>query len=389
MTRRMADLITKLPPNCQVKNRGKYSDVYFMVHPSVRPDGWPATIKLGRTDKATPDSIIREAKAVYRRYVEFRTGVERERSDSLAGVIKAYRQSRAYTKLSPRTRRDYDLILSKIEAWSKRTGDAPISELTVPSIIRWLETFGNAYTMQRRAQCVLSVLYQCAYNKGYVSNAKLVRDIKLSAPEDYEKGPVIIWTEEELDAAVAEADRQGYHSIGGILLTAMETSQRRSDVVAMINGRDYKNGELRYYQQKTKKHVWFKATKKLRSRLDTYHSQHLSMFICEETGRPWHPDSVTHRVRKILDAIGLEKHRLMYLRHSQINYLFSIGCTREMIIAVTGHNDPETTNQYYLEKRNEALANQAIDMIDNIRDAKLQTKVKTRVQTNRRKKAAK
>ena len=78
-------------------------------------------------------------------------------------------------------------------------------------------------------------------------------------------------------------------------------------------------------------------------------------------------DSVTHKVRGICDYLEMPNHILGHLRHSQTNYLYEIGCSDEMIIAITGHNDPQTLRNHYKESRNRELANEGISKINKIR----------------------
>lgn len=369
----MAKLKTELPPHCRVKNRGKYKDVYFEVHIKDRPEGWPPSIRLGRTDIDSIDDIVKKgisAYQSYRRFVLDGPAASRSEEGTLPYIIEAYKTSHFWKHLAPKTKRDYEAYLLEIASWSKRSSHPHISLLTVKSIIKWLNKYKDTPVRMKRAKSVLSVLYKIAYNEGFIDNKRLVQDIELEKQRQEDKRPIVIWTENDVDAVVREADDRGLYSIGSIALTCMETCQRRGDVVPMINGRDYKNGQLRYFQSKTKKHVWFKATDKLRERLDRYHSQQVSMFINENTGRPWHPDSVTHQIRNICDHLGMTDHILMQMRHSQINYLYELGLDDQTIIAMSGHENPQTMRAYYREKRNKELANKGVEYINKERKHK-------------------
>lgn len=367
MTRLMASIKEQLPPHCIIKQRKGYADVYFHVHPKDRPEGWLATIPLGRLSDDN-SGIIQRAKEVYAEYIDFRTAqalghATELKEGSIPDIITRYKQSYLWTDLATKTQKDYDSYLTLIYDWSKRAAHPHISKMTVQSIMAWLKTFDKTLVKQKRAKIVLSILFKVAFNEGFVQE-NIVKNITLRKRKSEDKRAVTIWTQEDVDRVVSEADARGLYSIGGIILTAMETAQRRSDVVHMINGKDYKDGKLQYYQQKTKKNVWFNATNKLKSRLNKYHSNQLYMFVNENTGKLWHVDSVTHKVRQICDSLGMPNHILMELRHSQATYLYEVGCSDEIITAVTGHSNPQTLRKHYKESRNEVLANKGIELIN-------------------------
>jgi len=369
MTISMAELKLRLPKNCQIRDRGKYLDVYYIADMRYAPEGWKNPPRLGRTDKDSIDDIIKKAEEEHARYEYFKRGIEaKPRPGSIPDVIEKYKKSQKYLNTSPRTKKNYECYLELIRDWSARAAHPHISKMQIKSIISWLNLFRETPDKQRYAKTVLSLLFRCAYNHGYVENKELVAKIELDQ-EKTESRALVMWSQEDVDRVVAEADKLGLHSIGGILLTAMETAQRRSDVVKMVRGKDYVDGELQYYQSKTKKYVWFPVTDKLKERLEKFHSGHLALFVCETTGKQWHPDSVTHKIREICDSLGMNSHIIMQMRHSQINYLYEIGCTDQEIIAMTGHERPETMRHFYREKVNKELASKAVARINEHRKA--------------------
>lgn len=363
----MAKLIAEIPHVVSIKRKG-YRDVYFKVHVKDRPDGWTPSIPLGRTDKLSMAEIAKRAEETYSQFMAFKdkfiTGEDISRKmGTLPDVITIYRSSSFWKDLADRTRKDYDTYLELIEKWSKRNGHPPLKNMTKPHAIKWLNTMEGTPVKQRRAKTVLSILFSIAEMEGYVPS-NIVKGIKLRKRQT-EKRAVTLWAEDHIDRFIEKADAMGLASIGSIVLTGIETAQRRGDVVKMVNGKDYKDGKLRYYQSKTKKHVWFDATDKLKERLKL-HKDSFYLFT-NSHGKKWHSDTVTHHVREICDLIEMPDHILGQLRHSQINYLYELGLDDQTIIAMTGHERPQTMRQFYREKRNEKLANQGIAYINKER----------------------
>lgn len=351
-------------PHVRAVKRNGYIDYYFKVHPKDRPEGWEPSIPLGRSDKNTEAQIAKKAQKINEEYKAFILPPT-EKEGSLPTVITDYKSSHHFLDLAEKTRRDYESYLRIIYDWSARNKHPHISELKRSQAAMFLSTFEDTPTKQRRLKAVLSILCGHAYDRGLVE-ANVITGIKLRKSKK-PKAAIKLWGEEEVDAFIKEADKLGLQSIAGILLTCIETSQRKGDVIKMINGKHYKDGRLEYHQSKTKKNVWLPATNKLKSRLNREHSNSFYMFPNQQ-GKPYHHDTVGKLVRKVCNNIGLQGYILKDTRHSQVNYLFSIGCTDSEIIAFTGHENPETMRMYYREKINEKLAENVVDKINKIRE---------------------
>jgi len=379
----MTKLMAKwnLPSHCLVKNRGKYTDVYFSVHPKDRTEGWPATIKMGRTDKISMAEIHERAEETYKDYLAFKdkaiTGEDLKIKDgTFPDIIKRYRESLYWLDLSERTKYDYGIFLKEIHEWSKRAGHPHIKLLTPKSIVRWLNNWEDAPRRQKYAKAVMSILFGSAIREGYIE-INFVKDIKLRRRKSENKKKIHIWSQEDIDRFIEEADERGLHSLGSIVLTGIETAQRQADVIKMRNGVHYKDGKLIYIQQKTGKKVQFNATNKLRERYEKYPSKQMFMFIFERTGKTWKQRAVAYHVREICDYLGLKEYNFAHLRHSQVFHLHENNIDKNSIRAMTGHTMDYILDNVYLEARNEKLANQGVAKINRVRQ-KSQTKSQTK-----------
>lgn len=350
-------------PHVRAVKRDGYIAYYFKVHPKDRPEGWRPSIPLGRSDKNTKQEILKKAQATNEEYKAFNLPpIEKEGSIPL--IVRDYKSSPYFQDLAPKTKRDYQYYLEMLCDWSERNKHPHIRELERAQAAKYLSAYESTPTKQRRLKAVLSIICGYAFDRGLV-NENVVTRIKLRKSTK-EKRPIILWDEESVDKFIQAADEMGLQSIAGILLTCVETSQRKGDVIGMINGKHYKDGKLEYVQSKTGKTVWLPATQKLKRRLRKHHSDSFYMFPNGQ-GQPYHHDTVGKLVRRVCDSIGLHDHILKNARHSQVNYLFSIGCTDAEIIAFTGHENPETMRTFYREKRNEDLAKSVVSKIDNLR----------------------
>lgn len=380
MYSKMSILKVKLPPHCQIKKRagGKYHDIYFMPHPATRPHDWPASIKIGRIPGDMVDKIVERADDYYNEYEHHRSGVKIPsaraiKTGSIPDVIKKYRQSYLYNDLTERTQKDYYGYLRQIEDWSEKNKHPHISKLTIPAVVKYLNTFEDTPVKQKRMKNILSTLCTVAMMEGYIPSNPVTSGIKLRKRVK-PKRDVVLWSEDDVDAFVDACDERKLHSLGSIALTMIETAQRKGDVISMRTGVDYQDGKLAYVQSKTGKTVWMNATQKLRNRLDRYKSNDFYMFVNENTGKKWLDMTATHKARDILNAIGKPDHILMELRHSRVNYLYELGLDDATIIAMTGHEKPDTMRRHYREKINQELANKGIARIDKFRELQTNSK---------------
>ena len=338
MTIFMANLKSKLPPHCQVKNRGKYEDVYFSVHPKDRVEGWPATIKLGRTDRDKPIDILKKAEEVsqeYKNYIATKIIGFIPNKGSFPDVIKRYKESARWKRLAIGSKRNYEFFLRDIEEWSLRAGHPHISKCTQKSLFGWLAKYEDKPRVQKYAKSAMTQLFNAAIKQGYITQ-NIVKDIQL---ERYSpKTEITLWTNEEVETLINHADQSGWHSIGTAILIAYETGQRAGDVLSMQKPRDYHEGEFLFSQSKTGKRIGLRATDRLRSRLDALPRENLLLVTHDNTGRKWRNDMFTKRFRLLADEVGMTQHLFRHLRHMFVIDSERAGGTASDIAAVTGHS---------------------------------------------------
>lgn len=370
MTMSMANIKSKLPPHCQVKNRGKYEDVYFTVHPKDRPDGWPATIKIGRSDKMPPSEILKKAEDIHAEYLSFIAtrviGIVANKG-SFPDVIRRYKESPRWARLSLGSKRNYELFFKDIEDWSRRAGHPPISKCTQKSLYAWLSKYESRPRQQKYAKSAMSVLFKTAIRLGYTSQ-NIVADIQL---ERYDPDTTItLWSYEQIERLIAHADSSGWNSVGTAILIGYETGQRPGDILAMQKPRDYKDGQFLFTQRKTKKRVGLAATTRLRNRLDALPPENLILVTHDNTGKKWNSVMFSKRFRILADEIGLNEHNFKHLRHMFVIDAERAGSTASDIAAVTGHSRKTVQTMidaHYGIDRDKEVADKTITRLEEYR----------------------
>ena len=69
------------------------------------------------------------------------------------------------------------------------------------------------------------------------------------------------------------------------------------------------------------------------------------MFSVQPNGKPWHPDLISERFAKLVDAAGMPPTRLHDLRHCAASYLKAAGADLKDIQETLGHascSSPQT-----------------------------------------------
>lgn len=360
----------ELPPHAQAYNRGKYFDIYFIVKKRIRPEGWKPSIKIGRSDQMSTHDIIDKANRIYDEFLRFKAashGIQVDyKTGTIPHVIRIYKTSDYFAKLSMRTREDYERMLRIIDQWSAKNGHPHIRTMTRKNVFKFLDSFRDQPRKQKYVRSVLSVLMNAALREDLIDQ-NIVNDIKLSYKK-VEKKKLILWDDQAIEAFFKTADQMGFISIGRALVFAYETGQRRGDVLRMQQPRDYNNGILKFRQSKTGQLVNIPTTDYLKSVLGKVPRSQLLLFACEYTGKKWKEDSFAHKFREIAIMAGLKKHEFRFTRHTAVLRLARSGCTKTEIASITGHSLASIEHllaNHYLETKDPVQAENAIIKLEN------------------------
>ena len=370
MNSNMPMINIKLPEHCRRIKRKGYDDIYFAPNKRHIAKGWKPTTFIGRLTVNNLQEILDKCERTLLDYNIHRSGVDlyEDKQGSIPDLIKKYKVSEYWETKAPRNQYEYSRYFGHINDWSDKNNHPHVSLLTAKAIVTYLKQYKDKPRTRKMYLYAFKELLKIAIDEGEITH-NIAYEIKLPR-SNKPKRKKVLWEEEAVDIAAKACDDQGYPSLGSIIMTMIETTQRLGDVTRMVNGRDWVNGELKYIQQKTGSAVFMPPTQKLKDRYKKFPPSDYMMFINEDTNRPWLVNTITHKIRKILDSANMEGYILRDLRPSQVTYLFSLGCTPNQIASFTGHTlgtVTEMMDSHYAETRQRELAKEVVTKIDEHR----------------------
>ncbi|SNT16848.1 Site-specific recombinase XerD [[Luteovulum] sphaeroides subsp. megalophilum] len=266
---------------------------------------------------------------------------------SFRALVKSYRASDRFRKLAPRTRADYDKVLEWVV---EKLGHLPADKMQRKDVIRARDVNADTVRFANYIVQVIRILMEHAIDKGWreMNPAKGVSLLK-SGREAREA-----WPDEMVKAYRAEASGRALL----IFELCLGTGQRIGDVLAM-RWDEIENGGIMVKQNKTGQRLWVPFTPALRAILDQ--TPRVGMTICAwgKQGQPTSYRGAADMVMKVRKKIGAESYDLHGLRYTTASELAALGCTDELIQAVTGHKSLAMVAKYASRERQKRRATEA------------------------------
>jgi integrase len=261
-------------------------------------------------------------------------------------LIASYRLSPRFARLKPRTRADYDKVLTYL---AEKLGPLDPTAMTRADLVRMQEA--NAHRVRFANYCVqvVSVLFEHAIDRGIRPDnpAKGMRLLKADTAARE------AWPPEMITAYRAEA--------GPVARLVFElclgTGQRIGDVLRMTWAR-VKDGGIEVVQGKTGARLWVPFTRPLAAVLDATPRRGLTI-VADDAGMAYGYHRAAYAVLQVRKRIGAEAYDIHALRHSAARELVEAGCSDELIQAVTGHSTAAMVRLYTGSARQIARAKQA------------------------------
>lgn len=282
---------------------------------------------------------------------------ERGRSNTLDGLIDHFKSSEAYTKLSPRSRKEYDRYLVEIGV---QFGDMPLAAIEDKAVRREFKKWrkGMAAT-PRRADYAWGTLARVL---------SVAKDDSLITVNHCERGGRIyevdrsemIWSDESLAKLKAECTTE----LWNVIEMALWTGQRQADVLAM-RWDQWSGSHIKVRQAKTKRLLNLKAPSALKAMLDGLERRGPTILVTHRLKQPWTSDGLRASFNKARKRAGVEDLHFHDLRGTAVTRLAEAGCTEPEIAAVTGHSLKavgEILDRYL--SRTTALSDAAMDKLD-------------------------
>lgn len=255
---------------------------------------------------------------------------------TLQEVINGYRASPSFTRLAPRTKRDYDEHLAKIESATviaklPAFGTYPLAVVDDPKIrkhlLDWRDTIAKTSPRQADARLgVLRIVLEWARDRGMISHNHATRPKKVYKADRSDK----LWLPEHIEAFRAVADEP----LRRALDLALWTGQRQGDLL-LLGWSAYKDGRISFRQGKRKRKVDMPVAGPLRAVLDAAPKK-AATILTGPTGKPWGKINFQHHWRRATLAAGLDGLHFHDLRGTTCTMLADAGCTPSEIAAVLG-----------------------------------------------------
>jgi len=350
-----------MPPYVVERPRKNHTVYYFVVPKRLRPDGWPASIRLGTDRNDGLKTIHDYAQTKYSELEQMRRNADLHISNritpgTMLDVIDKYHKSDDYRLLKPETQKSYDGLIAKIEKWAKAAGNPKMDQYKAPHIYSFLSKLADKPRQQKYYKAILSILFTIGVRYGYIDR-NIVKEIRLPRNRQKQKQRLVIWDESDVDRFVDAADRLGYFNVGTAVMIAFYTGQRQTDVFRYTEPRDYSRGYFHTYASKTGAIINMHADPKLVARLNKRPSGQLMLTVNDRTGRPWSKDAFEKQFAKVREAAGMDGYVFRQLRNSAAMHAEQADLTDAEFESVFGWPRDQVRamlSQHYSDKNQKA-----------------------------------
>ena len=275
---------------------------------------------------------------------------------TLKSLVISYQLSDRFTGLSDRSKSDYMRVLDYVK---DKLGHLSAERMQRKDVIRAQESNKDAVRFANYIVQVLRVMFEHAIDQGWRDDnpAKGVRLIKSTKPKR------LPWPDDRITAFRTCAPLGTRHRL--IFELLLGTGQRISDVLRM-KWSDLEDNGINVRQGKTGVSLWIPLTSDLRAAVGA--TEKAGETICAQpNGRPTSYDGAWGMIMTVRKQIDAEAYDLHALRHTTAHELAALGCTDELIMAVTGHSSRAMVAHYAGSARQKARATEAQSMRERIK----------------------
>ena len=288
-------------------------------------------------------------------------GASRSKPGTVAAAVAGYFGSLAFATLAEGTRRTRRQILERFRV---EHGDKGIATLGRAHVERMVNAKAATPGTAMNFLVALRALMRHALAVGLRGDDP---SAGVHAPK-YRSAGFYSWTEDDIAAFEAK------HPIGSrarlALALLLYTAQRRADVVRM--GRQHvRDGLIHVRQSKTGATLAIPLHPELRMVLEAAPAGHFT-FLTTAAGRPFHPDSFTHWFKRKCREAGLPGRASVHgLRKAACRRLAEVGCSANVIAAISGHATLREVSRYTAAADQIRLARQGMEALTRTKTGKL------------------
>lgn len=251
---------------------------------------------------------------------------------TLGAIIEEYKRSPAWNRLSPGSRKNYEMALNKIKPMAAKA----VTAIRKRHILQLRDAFKPG--VGQMVVAVLSILLKFAHDRDYVEHNVATR---IERPK---MGEWSRWPDELLAHFLEHAPEPMRRAA----LLAVATGQRQGDLLR-LRWDAYDGDGLTLVQQKTDEPVYIPLLPAVLAELDAWRREGRSVTVlCSKRGTPWtrghfqaHWAAAIHAAK--LHGKGLTFHGL---RATAAAHLAEAGCSTHEIAAITGHRTLSMVQKY-------------------------------------------
>lgn len=271
-----------------------------------------------------------------RQYWEILTGKRTEARTGWTALIASYMQSDRWAGLKPRTRSDYERVLTYLD---KTIGRRDVALLTRKDVIAAMEANRHRVRFANYIPQVMSILCEHAVDIGWRKDNPAKGTRRIPTPEA-KKQPHVPWT----DAAV-KLWREKAAPLPRLIFEIGVGSVQRPDDWTKFRWNDYDGDSLRIKQGKTDKALWLPCTASLKAALDAAPKTGLTI-LTRQDGRPLPYRRMAEIMREERKRLDLTTYDLHALRYRGVQELAWAGCDDDEIASYSGHSSKEMIRLY-------------------------------------------
>lgn len=271
-----------------------------------------------------------------RQYWDILSGRTVEPKTSWNALIESYRGSQRWPGLKPRTRTDYEKVLTYI---AEKNGGRDATRTTRKDVIAAMEANRHRTRFANYIPAVMSVLFEHAKDIGWMRDNPAQGVRKLPVPPDRRK-PHNLWPDWAVQRWRDEASLQARL----IFEIGVGSVQRPGDWVR-FRWADYDGQSLTLTQGKSQRLLSLPCTDMLKAALDAAPKTGLTI-LTRRDGRPLTYDRLSKLMASERRRLDLMAYDLHALRYRGVMELAWSGCDDDEIASYSGHTSKEMIRKY-------------------------------------------
>jgi integrase len=296
------------------------------------------------------DGTVREY-----RYDAYQAKPKPKRSDTLSGLIDAWKDSPEWRGLAKQTRTSYTIYLRPLD----RIGHLDPATIKRRDILTLRDALAAASGNAAANAFVVtaSQLFAWAVGREWLEQTPILKIKALPT------GHLPAWSPDQAEAALQKLREH----MRRVVVLGMFTGQRRGDLGAM-RWDAYDGERISVTQQKTGAELRIPVHPALKAELDTWKRGATALTILTNAnGVPWKGNSLSYHMPAALARIGLPDTLNVHgLRKLAAANLADAGCSTHEIAAITGHKTLAMVELYTRSANQAKLAGSAIVCLSDL-----------------------